>query len=441
MSEATGGLIHASPTKDFFVTMITRDIPLTDCIFDLVDNSIDAARRHSNKADIESLNGYFSKIAFDRDKFNITDNCGGISLADAVDHAFHFGRKRDDVSDGAKSIGLYGIGMKRAIFKLGRLATIQSETEEDSFEVKVDVDTWATDDDDWDFQYRDRKRQGSQGTVVEVEGLYPSVSNTFMDPTFKTELIKALARDYAFFIAKGFAIEINGTAVPRYSYELKQGADLAPALVQYVDDTVSVRIVAGLVDELADEIPDELRPEKVDRYGWFVVCNDRVVLAADTTERTIWGDDGFQIWHPQYNGFAGFAFFEANDAKKLPWTTTKREVDLTDPIYRRAVGRMKEVTLDFIAYSNRRKSDLEFAKEAERNAVTVEITKITEARPMSFPRMLAKAPRRDTVTISYSKPKVEVKEIAGALGYPGMSASEVGRETFDYFRRVELGKK
>ena len=30
----------ANPTKAFFVRMITRDITLEDCIFDLVDNSI-----------------------------------------------------------------------------------------------------------------------------------------------------------------------------------------------------------------------------------------------------------------------------------------------------------------------------------------------------------------------------------------------------------------
>lgn len=33
----------ANPTKAFFVRMITRDITLEDCIFDLIDNSIDGA--------------------------------------------------------------------------------------------------------------------------------------------------------------------------------------------------------------------------------------------------------------------------------------------------------------------------------------------------------------------------------------------------------------
>jgi hypothetical protein len=33
----------ANPTKAFFVTMITRDITLEDCILDLIDNSVDGA--------------------------------------------------------------------------------------------------------------------------------------------------------------------------------------------------------------------------------------------------------------------------------------------------------------------------------------------------------------------------------------------------------------
>ena len=38
----------ASPTKEFFVNMITRDISLQDCILDLLDNSVDGARRFAD---------------------------------------------------------------------------------------------------------------------------------------------------------------------------------------------------------------------------------------------------------------------------------------------------------------------------------------------------------------------------------------------------------
>ena len=33
---------QAEPSKDFFISMLTRDIRLIDCILDLIDNSIDS---------------------------------------------------------------------------------------------------------------------------------------------------------------------------------------------------------------------------------------------------------------------------------------------------------------------------------------------------------------------------------------------------------------
>ena len=41
----TPSKVGANPTKAFFVTMITRDITLEDCILDLIDNSVDGAWR------------------------------------------------------------------------------------------------------------------------------------------------------------------------------------------------------------------------------------------------------------------------------------------------------------------------------------------------------------------------------------------------------------
>ena len=37
--------IKASPTKELFIYMMTRDIPLIRAILDLVDNSVDGATR------------------------------------------------------------------------------------------------------------------------------------------------------------------------------------------------------------------------------------------------------------------------------------------------------------------------------------------------------------------------------------------------------------
>ena len=132
--------IHADATKDFFVNMITRDISLRDCIFDLLDNSIDGARRLTGGH--YDFSGRSISLAFDSKKFVIEDNCGGIKLSDAIDYAFHFGRKPQSPSDVKGGIGLYGIGMKRAIFKIGRICTVFSEADDATFTVWINVDAW-----------------------------------------------------------------------------------------------------------------------------------------------------------------------------------------------------------------------------------------------------------------------------------------------------------
>ena len=43
MAETNNNRIEASPTKELFIYMLTRDIPLIRAILDLVDNSVDGA--------------------------------------------------------------------------------------------------------------------------------------------------------------------------------------------------------------------------------------------------------------------------------------------------------------------------------------------------------------------------------------------------------------
>ena len=128
----------ASPTKEFFVHMITRDISLQDSILDLLDNSIDGARRSiPAAAPVETkYAGFWAQIDFAKDRFRIKDNCGGISVEMAKKYAFRFGRTSNAPQDGAFSIGVYGIGMKRAVLKLGKSITITSSTSTEIFQVQ-----------------------------------------------------------------------------------------------------------------------------------------------------------------------------------------------------------------------------------------------------------------------------------------------------------------
>src|SRR5205085_12573494 len=104
--------INAAPTKAFFVDMLVRDIPLEQAVLDLVDNSIDGAKR-TNGAD---FNRAKIEIEFDAKQFRIVDNCGGFDRNLAKNYAFRFGRPPGTPRT-PNSIGQFGVGMKRALFK------------------------------------------------------------------------------------------------------------------------------------------------------------------------------------------------------------------------------------------------------------------------------------------------------------------------------------
>jgi hypothetical protein len=427
---------HASPTKQFFVHMITKDITLEACILDLLDNCADGARddlkrRKEERARNEVYRGYFAHITFDENHFAISDNCGGISLDDAVDYAFHFGRRVDATPEADFAVGLYGIGMKRAVFKMGKTIEVKSSTADEAFTVSIDVDAWLRKPDDWDFPLKERGVDDVAGTTITINDLTPGIKSTFTDPIFEKDLRLAVGRYYSFFIQAGLEVQINGKAVSPYNYAVKTSADVEPMHFTYSDSGVKVQIVAGMAAVPPENTdPSALEKREAEYYGWFVVCNDRVVVAADKSNATVWGND-FPAWHPQYYGFMGIATFEAPRADLLPLTTTKRGVDTSNPVYRRAVAEMKKVTREFTNYTNRRKESLELARAVEDRAPLVAIANLQERRTIKLPEIVA--PKVRMVSIQYSRPVEEVTRVGAALGNRHMPAKQVGVATYEYY--------
>lgn len=435
---------HGNPSKDFFVHTITKDVSIEDCVLDLLDNSLDGAqkvcvRERPEIAKIDDYSRFGADLIVNADLFSIKDNCGGISIGEAIDYAFHFGRRADAPPDAGFSIGIYGIGMKRAIFKLGNLIEIHSSTETEAFRARINVESWLDKPpDDWDFDLEDAPLIKEPGTEIEVHDLNSNVAAAFGTAAFRNALARIVGRDYFQFLNKGFRILLNGHPVPSYAFTVRESAEFQPIHFKYADGDVEVEIVAGMAGPPPDDLEPTERLLETDYFGWFVLCNDRVVVPSDKTAKTVWGNDSFPIWHFQYNGFIGMASFHARDPKLLPWTTTKRDVDQTSAVFRRAVVKMKDATRPWIDYTSDRKADFERAKASEAATVAKPIfdTAVRE-RPV-FP---VPSPARQTTTISYSKPRTEVKRVKAVLGNENMTNRDAGVRTFDYFAKNELGEE
>src|SRR5215472_9897226 len=113
--------VDAAPVKSFFVHMLTRDIRLEDAILDLLDNCVDGILRSKEQKGERSArkpyDGFWAEIEFKGYYFAISDNCGGIPWK-LHDYAFRMGPSRDRPEGASGSIGVYGSGMRRAIFRM-----------------------------------------------------------------------------------------------------------------------------------------------------------------------------------------------------------------------------------------------------------------------------------------------------------------------------------
>jgi hypothetical protein len=135
---------------------------------------------------------------------------------------------------------------------------------------------------------------------------------------------------------------------------------------------VTVTVVVGFYRDLPDDDEEEQALEgkpSVEKAGITVVCNDRVVLFADKTRLTGWGESTVPQYHTQFVSIAGLVTFTANDASLLPITTTKRGLDGNSDLYLTVKENIREGLKFFTDFTNKwKKSKYErigFQKKAK----------------------------------------------------------------------------
>ena len=438
--------VDATPTKGLFIDFMIRDIRLIDAIIDLVDNSTDGAR--ALRGD-DSLDDLKVEIETTPEYFSISDNCGGFTAEIARTYAFRFGR-----ADGAPSVdhsvGQFGIGMKRAIFKMGRRFCVRSTTRATRFEVEQDIDEWSKVP-EWQFLFKevaeDLDRPPDEwGTSIRIARLHPDVKVSFGPGFFEGRLREALRSRVGASIEKGLTVFLNGRAIEPSTHAILSHPDLLPAYKQLTFEkerqpAVGVRLYCGL-GESAD----------ARAAGWYVYCNARLVLAADKTDLTGWGGgDGIRLptFHPQFNHFRGYVYCDSVSARLLPWNTTKTALNVDSEIYRgiRPVMRnLMRPVIDFLNELAKQKAQKEkvgtdesgpleeLIKDSPRAPIGRTSTRAAFTTPTVKPKK--KLPR--TQRIQYDKPKSEIDRVKKMLAVTTLK--EVGIQTFDYYFESEVAE-
>jgi len=458
------------PSKKFFVSMLTRDIDLSDAILDLVDNSLDGALRLG--ADNHGYEPYRIEVIVNKEEFLITDNCGGIPREIAAQYAFRMGRESDDPRDAQHAtIGMYGIGMKRALFKMGNQATVDTNHNGDRFLVRITPE-WISST-NWDpipFEIPTTD-DGEQliGTTISVQSLASGVASKFDDPSFLLDLRKAFADHFTMFIQRGLTIVLNGIAIEptRVLVLLDQSKNSPkPFFMRLHHGTTTIVMTIGLNGGVAltsEELVSAnfTRERASPTAGWSIFCNDRAIVIGDKGRLTGWGD-GVPMFHPQFNVITGIIEFRSNEAKELPVTTTKRALDASSEAWLLARPMMREATKSIVGHTNRWKNH---SKELQANAFNAstqvslaEVERFFDSNPdlLSLRRgsqavfydpvkkgVMPNAPSQDkaNLRISFSRSREQVVALgAGLLDDTAADPSDVGSAAFDdCYRRLDNG--
>lgn len=414
--------INASPTKEFFISMLTRDISLDRAILDLIDNSVDAARVSGNLTD------KIVEVRITENDFSIVDNCGGMDKVTALSRAFRFGRAKD-APPTPNSVGQFGVGMKRTLFKIGKKFEVISRHSTAHFKIDVDVNEWLNFD-EWEFELDELNYvQDSYGLEIRVSNLNDGVPEKFRLDTFCRGLITEVTEAHFKVIANGLTVIINGEQVASCELQVKQSEHLGVASQEFIANGVHVRVIAGIGER---EFP---------LGGWYIICNGRLVSFADKTKAAGWGDYGIPKYHPDYAYFRGIVDMEAEDSGMLPWTTTKTGVDVDNRAYRIALARMIDLMRPVLSFLRERAKEASDFKEER-----IEITPLNDAIDNSDLRNMYAVPvnsnfirpevaeritRPEFTSVQYSVPFSKMEIVKDTLG--ATSNKEAGLLTFDYY--------
>jgi len=280
-----------------------------------------------------------------------------------------------------------------------------------------------------------------QGTIIEVTRLHSSVAESFGEDTFVKRVWQEISVAHAMSMDQGLSITLNEIPLRHDPLNLLNSAVIQPAHLDLAYTTlgpkpVKVKLYAGLAERSKEE------------GGWYVFCNGRMVLRADQSNVTVWGEgDRVPKYHADFARFRGLAYFDSDDASLLPWTTTKTGVDLDSPVYRAARQQMIEITrpvLDFLRKLEDERKNHEggeipdnplaraVAAAAPGGVAALSIRPTFVAPPPPPPPSGPPMSR-----IQYCKPADEVSRAKRLLGVG--TFKEVGEKTFEYYMTYEGG--
>jgi hypothetical protein len=346
--------------SSYLENVLTKDITALESIFELIDNAVDAARdqllkiTHLERDKFglpDRYDGYKIEIRLKQDSLVFADNCAGIPKDVLTHRAFVIGA----MSNHAFGIGRFGIGLKRALFRLGTRYRLYTDTGE--FRATMSFSDAHLKGVDPDLYALQRPSLGSPMTVIRISALRDRVRHEFDAESWRSALPSVLSRRYGRYVEKGLTILVNRAKISPFGPGFRSYKEVKPTSDSTIaPNGVSIFIDTGMHERYRIKGENDYSKTDVgaltDEFGWYFVCNDRIVQIATHTPALGWKTR----WHQEYYGFVGWVYFVAEDPEHLPWDTKKTTVDPHSTAFREIADRLQAFAEDYKVKNKQAKS-------------------------------------------------------------------------------------
>jgi hypothetical protein len=341
-----------------------------------------------------------------------------------------------DEEDEVGKLGAYGVGMKRALFKIGNKFDIVSRTAKEGFEVSFKLDKWA-EEKEWKVPITfidgvDSEKKA--GTSITITELHEEVALRIKEGGVPKNIHNDVAATYPYFLGQCVELRVNDTLVSADSIPLGESEGVVRAARESFDQKgVNVRLAASVA-------PGQRTAEQA---GWYVLCNGRVVVRANKDDLTGWGSE-FTTFQPKHRSFVGVASFESDDPLSLPWTTTKRNLNRESSVFIRARGLMASMSKPILTFLNSQYPSDPGAEAADiRNAVEgvreVSFREIASKPSVGFSYTAPRKKEKRNKRVSFDAKVVDLDKVRIHVRRPNLSPSEIGKLTFAHYVKTECG--
>lgn len=326
--------LNATPSKRLFLSIIA-DYDLNRSICELVDNGLDVWVRGGRANDITI------KIILDKLQQTITveDNAGGLAKSEL---RYIVGPGQTGTSPTDETIGIFGVGTKRAVVALSQDIRIKTRHgKEKTYQVDFNED-WLKDD-DWMLPVYEVDEIPKGTTIVELQKLRIHITDDLL-----AQLKDHLSTAYAIFLSSNHVtLRFNNEKLgPRFFTNWAYPPDYPPqkytgTLKTEDDRVIHIEAIGGLTTESSPAAGE---------YGVYFYCNDRLVARALKTLEVGFTRGLAGLPHPKVSLTRVLVFLHG-DASTMPWNSSKSDINTKHVVFLALQNWLVQVVRDYASLS------------------------------------------------------------------------------------------